>query len=46
MGNINEGEMEEEVPKAYPGSLNLEKKGTCNANKIQRSYKFWRRNKT
>ena len=26
LGNIGEGEMEEEIPKAYPGSLNLEEK--------------------
>ena len=26
LGNITEGEMEEEIPKAYPGSLNLEEK--------------------
>ena len=26
LGNIGEGNMEEEVPKAYPGSLNLEEK--------------------
>ena len=26
LGNITEGVMEEEIPKAYPGSLNLEEK--------------------
>ena len=42
LGNITEGEMEEEVPKQYPRTvLTSKKKRACDANKIQRTCKFW-----